>query len=297
MKKEINQKFIYNGNVKITKDNSAEWEEKLKGIQHITGYLSIYSSASLKADALKSVGGYLYIYSSASLPALKSVGGYLSINSSASLPALKSVGGDLSIYSSASLPALKSVGGYLYIYSSASLKADALKSVGGYLSIYSKISEKLEQQLWKNNQKNKWSVCDLCSDWLLSQDKDFIYYINNVTFDKKLFTAIRLGQLSAQQVFAITNMEQRRVAYEKMDKVKMAELPDLKVLDESLDKYGLNQRIISFNIDGFNKPFLFYHCICPSTAREYYLETKQNNCAAAKSKSFGLENIEFTEEW
>jgi hypothetical protein len=92
-------------------------------------------------------------------------------------------------------------------------------------------------------------------------------------------------------------MEQRRVAYEKMDKVKMAELPDLKVLDESLDKYGLNQRIISFNIDGFNKPFLFYHCICPSTAREYYLETKQNNCAAAKSKSFGLENIEFTEEW
>jgi hypothetical protein len=169
--------------------------------------------------------------------------------------------------------------------------------VGGYLSINSKISEKLERQLWENNQKNKWYVCDLCSDWLLSQEKDFTYYINNIQFDKKLFTAIRLNQLSAQQVFAITNTEQRRVAYEKMDKAKMAELPDLKVLDESKDKYGFNQRIISFTVDGFNKPFLYYHCVCPSTSREYYLETKQKTCAAAKSKSFGFDEIDFTEEW
>jgi hypothetical protein len=139
---------------------------------------------------------------------------------------------------------------------------------------------------------------DKSSEYLLSLiHKKIVYRINNIQFNRNLFDAVRKGELSAQQVFAISNMEQRRVAYEKMDKVKMAELPDLKVLDESKDKYGLNQRIISFNIDGFDKPFLFYHCICPSTGREYYLETKQNNCASAKSKSFGLDNIEFTEEW
>jgi hypothetical protein len=139
---------------------------------------------------------------------------------------------------------------------------------------------------------------DKSSEYLLSLiHKKIVYRINNIQFNRNLFDAVRKGELSAQQVFAISNMEQRRVAYEKMDKVKMAELPDLKVLDESKDKYGLNQRIISFNVDGFDKPFLFYHCICPSTGREYYLETKQNNCAAAQSKSFGLDNIEFTEEW
>ena len=258
--KKINPKFIYDGNVKITESNANEWEGKLKGIQHITGDLSINSNASLKADALKSVGGGLYIYSNASLNA----------------DALKSVGGGLYIYSNASLNALKSVGGGLYIYSNASLNADALKSVGGGLSIYSKIDEKLERQLWENNQT---------------------YYINNIQFDKKLFTAIRLGQLSAQQVFAITNTEQRRVAYEKMDKGKMAELPNLKVLDEAKDKYGFPQRVISFTVEGFNKPFLYYRCVCPSTEREYYLETKQLTCAAAKSKSFGFDEIEFTEEW
>ena len=278
--KKINPKFIYDGNVKITESNANEWEGKLKGIQHITGDLSINSNASLKADALKSVGGGLYIYSNASLnaDALKSVGGGLYIYSNASLNALKSVGGGLYIYSNASLnaDALKSVGGGLSIYSNASLNADALKSVGGGLSIYSKIDEKLERQLWENNQT---------------------YYINNIQFDKKLFTAIRLGQLSAQQVFAITNTEQRRVAYEKMDKGKMAELPNLKVLDEAKDKYGFPQRVISFTVEGFNKPFLYYRCVCPSTEREYYLETKQLTCAAAKSKSFGFDEIEFTEEW
>ena len=292
-KKDTNK--IYQGNIKITSENVADWEKKLKGIEQITGYLSIYSNASL--PALKSVGGYLSIYSNASLKAdaLKSVGGDLSINSNASLPALKSVGGYLYVNSNASLPALKSVGGDLSINSNASLPA--LKSVGGDLSINSKINEKLEKQLWENNTKNKWRLSDMCSDWLLSQTGKIDYYINRVQFDKKLFDAVRHGELSAQQVFAISNMEHRRIAYEKMDKAKMAELPGLQVLDESKDKYGLNQRIISFTLEGFNKPFLFYHCICPSTGREYYLETKQKTCAVAKAMSFGLPQIEFTEEW
>jgi hypothetical protein len=139
---------------------------------------------------------------------------------------------------------------------------------------------------------------DECSEQLLAINNEKIrYFINRVAFDKQLFNSIRLGELSAQQVFAITNMEQRRVAYEKMDKIKMADLPGLIVLAESKDKYGNAQRIISFNVEGFNQPFLFYHCICPSTGREYYLETKQKTCDAAKAMSFGIKDIEFTEEW
>jgi hypothetical protein len=82
----------YKGNVDITKDNASTWEKKLRGVENITGDLSIYSNAELKANSLKSVGGYLYINSNAELKALKSVGGYLSINSNAELKALKSVG-------------------------------------------------------------------------------------------------------------------------------------------------------------------------------------------------------------
>jgi hypothetical protein len=140
---------------------------------------------------------------------------------------------------------------------------------------------------------------DKSSEYLLSLNhKKIVYHINNVQFNRNLFDSVRLGQLSAQQVFAIANTEQRRVAYEKMDKGKMAELPNLKVLDESKDKYGFQQRIISFTVEGFDKPFLYYHCFCPSTGREYYIETRQITCKEAKPASFRLsEDFEFTEEW
>jgi hypothetical protein len=56
-------------------------------------------------------------------------------------------------------------------------------------------------------------------------------------------------------------------------------------------------RIVSFVIAGFDKPFLYLHCVCPSTKREYFLETKQETCELAKAKSFGMESVEFSEEW
>ena len=105
----------YTGNVEITKDNAKEWEAKLKGVEKITGYCNINSSATLKADALKAIGGDCNINSSATLPALKTIGGYCYINSSATLKA----------------DALKAIGGYCHINSSATLKADALTKVGG----------------------------------------------------------------------------------------------------------------------------------------------------------------------
>ena len=248
----------YKGNVKITQENVADWEKKLAGVRHITGYLSI--------------------------------------NAQASLPALKSVGGDLSINAQASLPALKSVGGYLYINAQASLPA--LKSVGGYLSINAHIDDKLERRLWQHNQKNKWLMTDACSDWLLSRKGKITYRINNMEFPRKMFNDIRFGSLTAEQVFALENMEQRRVAYERLDKIKMRDLTNLTVLlDEIVDSYGHPMRLVSFNVTGFAEAFRYLNCFCPSTGREYYLETRQTTCAAAKSASFGKTKLVFDAEW
>jgi len=47
-------------------------------------------------------------------------------------------------------------------------------------------------------------------------------------------------------------------------------------------------RIVSFKLDSFDTSFYFLNCFCPSTGREYFLETEQKDCWLAKSASFGL---------
>ena len=206
------------------------------------------------------------------------------------------ISGDLYIYSQAKLDALKSVGGYLYIHSQAKLDTPNLKSVGGYLSINSQISEKLEKQLWKLASKKKWHITDLSSEWLLRQKGDITYRINNVEFYKDLFDKVRKDQLTAAEVFQLSNTEQRRVAYERMDKTKMKELAG-KVLEERTDEQGNKERVVEFSVKGLNNPLKFFNCICPSTGREYFIETDEKKCVKAKSKSFGQEEMKFDEEW
>ena len=139
---------------------------------------------------------------------------------------------------------------------------------------------------------------DKSSDYLLSLvHKKIVYRIDDVEMPRDLFDAIQTGSLWPAEVFSIKNMEQRRIAYQHMDKSRMASLPNFTVHDSATDKYGNPHRIISFTVKGFDLPFIYYHCVCPSTGREYYLETKQRTCAAAKAASFGMSEIEFTEEW
>ena len=169
---------------------------------------------------------------------------------------------------------LVEVTGYLHIYSQA--KLDSLKTVGGYLYIYS------QTKFSPNVLKLKYER----------------YYINDVNFDKELFLKVWNDKLSAQEVFSLTNIEQRRVAYELMDKAKMAELPDLRVLDEVKDDgYGYLMKVIEFSSDDYDEPFRFLNCFCPSTGREYYLETKQKTCKKAKAMSFGLPSLKINKEW
>ena len=220
----MDKKFIYEGNVEITKENQKEWEQKLKKIKHITGGLSIYPNATLQADALESVGGDLYINS--------------------------------------------------------------------------KLEAKFEKRLWKNNRNNQWYLTDQCSEFLLSCKGKIKYSISNIFFEKDLFDKIRQDKLSAEEVFAIENIEQRRVAYEKMDKTKMKALSNFKIIDQCLDKYNNPVQLLSFSVKGYDLPFKFLYCVCPSTKREYFLETQKDNCVEAKMASFGLgKEIKFNEEF
>jgi len=289
----------YEGNVTIEKDNVKEWEKKLKNVEKITGYLSIHSNAELKADALRSVGGYLSIYSNVELKALKSVGGYLYIHSNAELKAdaLRSVGGYLYIHSNAELKAdaLRSVGGDLYIHSNVELKA--LKSVGGDLSIHSNISNKLAKSLWKNNKQKKWQLSDKAPEFLLKQKgKDITYKIDEINFEKGLFDKVRKDELSAREVFELTNVEQRRIAYELMDKSKMKEL-DMSILSSKKDNYGNEMKVVEVNAEGVKKPMKYLNVICPSTKREFYIGTDEIDAEKAKAKSFGFDEVEWVKEW
>src|SRR3990167_5598425 len=113
------------------------------------------------------------------------------------------------------------------------------------------------------------------------------YYIKGVRFEKDLWQKITKDQLSAKEVFDIKNTEQRRIAYELMDKRKMLDLKDYKVLDEVKDDgFGYGMKVISFNVDGFSQPFVYFNCYCPTTGREYFLQTDKSNCIEAKASSF-----------
>lgn len=215
----------YKGNVTITKDNQAEWEEKLRDITEVTGYVRAEQGATIN------------------------------------------------------LPKCE---------------------VTGDVIAYTPLPIDTERALWKAAHKQKWFMSDTTSEWLLEKEGNIEYKIGNITFDNPLFDKVRKDQLTAQEVFALANMEQRRIAYERMDKIKMKELPNLKVLHEVKDDgYKHPMHVISFNIEGYNEPFKYLNCFCATDGREYFLETKQDDCWKAKAVSFGLDadNIEWVEEW
>ncbi len=112
-----------------------------------------------------------------------------------------------------------------------------------------------------------------------------------------MFDQARLDQYSAKEVFAIENIEQRRIAYELMDKVKMKALDNYKILESKKDKYKNPMKVITFELPGYKQPFLYYNCICPSTGREYFVETKQKTCKEAKSMGWGFKEFEFDDEY
>jgi len=125
-----------------------------------------------------------------------------------------------------------------------------------------------------------------------------LYIFPNLNWnDIKWINRILNDELTAEEVFAIDNVEHRRVAYEHMNKMKMKDLKDYKVLDESIDEKELPMKIVSFTVQNMKEPLIFYNCHCPSTKREYFLQTKETTCKKAKSMMWGLDEVEFVNAW
>ena len=73
----------------------------------------------------------------------------------------------------------------------------------------------------------------------------------------------------------------------------MEKLKDYKMLDKAKDDYWNKMSIIEFEIKGFKEPFKYYQCVCPSSWRKYFLETKEITCEKAKAMSFWMEAIQW----
>jgi hypothetical protein len=146
-------------------------------------------------------------------------------------------------------------------------------------------------------QNDRKQLHSLTAPALTFQDGTEIYSIDGVTFDKEWWDKIANDRMTPDEIFAIDNVEHRRIAYQHMDKAKMKSLKDFKVLDEQIDTKGNPMKVISFTVQNMDEPLKFYNCICPSTGREYFLGTDETTCVKAKNKSFGLDDCEFINEW
>lgn len=67
--------------------------------------------------------------------------------------------------------------------------------------------------------------------------KEF-YYLQGVNFEKKMWTKIVNDTMTPNEILAIDNIGHRRIAFQYMDKSKMEQLKDCKILDEQTDEYG-----------------------------------------------------------
>ena len=149
----------------------------------------------------------------------------------------------------------------------------------------------------KINKDNQGRLHSLKEKSIFYPDGWGLYHINGVKFEEKLWQRVASGKITAKEVFAIENTEQRRIAYENMDKIEMKKLKGYKVEDKvKNDGYGYPMEIISFSLSNFDTPFYYLNCFDPSTGREYFIETREKKCWKAKQVSFNLEE-KFDEEW
>lgn len=127
-----------------------------------------------------------------------------------------------------------------------------------------------------------------------------LYHLHGVRLEKEWWEKIVGDKMSPEEIFAIDNLEHRRIAYEYMDKTKMKSLKDYKILDEVKDdghRYAM--KLISFSVKQLGKPLKYLNVFCCSTGREYFIGTDSDTCWQAKAASFGLkaEEVEYIGEW
>jgi hypothetical protein len=124
-----------------------------------------------------------------------------------------------------------------------------------------------------------------------------VYMLKGIKFSKELWEKIVQNKLSAEEVFAIENTEERRVAYEMMDKNKLKALNPL-VINKVIDGKGKKMELIE--IQGKDEKLKYLHCIDASTDREYFLAVQKEDIKTAeqaKLATFGLTDVKWINEW
>ena len=301
---------IYKGDVEIRISNQKEWEKKLKGVTKITGNIYVSQGVSLTIPSMAlTQTGYIDVREGASLtiPSMAlTQTGYIDVREGASLTipsmALTQTG---NIYVSQgvslTIPSMAlTQTGNIYVREGVSLTIPSMAlTQTGNIYVRSNKCEELVKYLLDNFKLNKWYINENTPQEIIDAGlKNAIYILNDVRLKREWFIKIKYDKLSVEEVFAIDNIEHRRIAYQFMDKMKMKNLPDYKVLDEiENDGYGFPMRIVSFTIQNMKEALLFYNCHCPSTGREYFIGTNFKTCESAKLGSFGLNEGEFVKEW
>jgi hypothetical protein len=171
-----------------------------------------------------------------------------------------------------------------------------LKSGAFFVMFFEKVAFVMLRPI-KVEQDDRKRLHSITRPALAFKDGTEIYKLHGVGFDKEWWKKIVSDLMSPEEIFAIDNLEHRRIAYEFMDKTKMKQLKDFKVLDEALDDKGNQMKVISFTVKNMNEPLKFYNCFCPSTHREFFIGTDKNTCKEAKEASFGLEGVSWENEW
>ena len=192
--------------------------------------------------------------------------------------------------------------GYIIAYQGASITIPSpVLAQTGDIMIDSDLCDSLLSMLLKKFKNNKWYITESSPSKLIKSNlKNVVYKLSNVRFSREWFLKIKNDTLTPDEVFAIDNIEHRRIAYQFMDKSKMKQFKDFTILDEVKDDgHGHPMKIVSFTVQNMKEPLLFYNCFCPSTGREYFVGTDKKTCDEAKFSSFGLhpETYEFVNEW
>ena len=293
----------------------------LRALTKVAGYVWAYNCI-LTLPALAKVSGKVKasLFATLTLPALTEVSGGVEVDKQATLtlPALRKAGYVYAWFGATlTLPALTEVSLNVTADEDATLTLPVLTKCGqvtalegatlalpaltecSFVSAHTALALETEDILLAAC--DSWLVGEACSDYLfaeLATRKNVEYQIGYYRVPRELFDRVRSRQMTPSEVFALANMEQRRVVYSRLDKTKMAQLPSC-VLDEvSDDGYGYPMRLIEIEIEGFDGPFRYLVCRSPSTGREYWLETRQTTCRAAKAVSFGMpEDFTFDVEW
>ena len=200
-------------------------------------------------------------------------------NQLTSLPEKLNVSGDLYCYNNqlTSLPEKLNVSGSLYCSNNQLTSLPEKLKVGSYLDC-------------SHNQ--------LTSVPNYIKNIKYCYIFQNLNWNDPVWiNKILKDELTPDEVFAIDNIEHRRIAYQYMDKTKMKQLKDYKVLDENTDMNGNKERIVSFTVQNMKESLKFLNVICP-TGREYFLGTDKDKCSEAQKALLGLDSdVEFIKRW